>query len=38
VLVPHTGHFLTRDAPSVLAAGIRRVAVKAGVLDPTSPS
>jgi pimeloyl-ACP methyl ester carboxylesterase len=38
VLVPHTGHFLTRDAPSVLAAAIRRVAVKAGLLDPTPPS
>jgi pimeloyl-ACP methyl ester carboxylesterase len=37
VLVPVTGHFLTRDAPWVLAAAIRRVAVRAGLLDPETP-
>jgi pimeloyl-ACP methyl ester carboxylesterase len=31
VLVPGTGHFLTRDAPGVLAEAVRRSAEKAGL-------
>lgn len=31
VLVPGTGHFLTRDAPGVLAEAVRRSALKAGL-------
>lgn len=33
VLVPRTGHFLTRDAPQALATAVRRVGVRAGLLS-----
>ena len=33
VLVPGTGHFLTRDAPAVLAGAVRRVSERAGLAE-----
>jgi pimeloyl-ACP methyl ester carboxylesterase len=32
LIVARTGHFLTRDAPAVLAGAVRRLAVESGVL------
>lgn len=38
VLVPGTGHFLTRDAPRALAGAVRRVAVKAAPSTKKAPN
>jgi hypothetical protein len=38
VLVPGTGHFLTRDAPEVLARAVRGVAERAGLIPTEAES